>query len=270
RLLAAEGVFVSEGDRFRHSEASRMLRTDHPQSMCSFARMFGLDTNWRIFEHLEHSLRTGTPATPKVLPDGFFARFAAHPEEARVFDEAMVAKAQAHIAAIVRSYDFSRFSTIGDIGGGQGHLLQGVLRSAPDARGVLFDLPHVVETRAGIASERLRLQGGDFFKGALPACDGYLIMEVIHDWPDEESVAILRAIRRAAPKHAKVLMIESIVPPGPQPDWTKTLDIVMLVLVGGRQRTRDEYAALLEAAGLALEREIDTGAGITILEAGVR
>jgi O-methyltransferase/methyltransferase family protein len=270
RLLAAQGVFATENGRFRHSAASRLLRADHPQSMRAFARMFGLDTNWRILERLDHSLKTGAPAAEKVLPEGFWARLAAHPEEGRIFNAAMVAKAQGQVPAIVASGDFSRFSRIADIGGGQGHLLQAVLTAAPRATGVLFDLPHVVQGAAGIASERLRLQGGDFFKDDLPASDGYLVMEIIHDWPDEQSVAILKAIRRAAPKHAKLLLIETIVPADPGPHWSKTLDVFMLALLGGRQRTRGEYEALLESAGFALEREIDTHADISILEARVR
>ena len=270
RLLAGHGVFAAEDGRFRHNAASRLLRADHPQSMRAFARMFGLATNWRIFEALEHSLRTGAPAAEKVLPAGFFARFAAHPEEGRIFNAAMVAKAQAQIPAIVASYDFARFSRIGDIGGGQGHLLQAVLASAPRATGVLFDLPQVVREVAGMATERLRLQAGDFFKDELPSCDGYLVMEIIHDWPDEPAVSILSAIRRAAPREAKLLLIETLVPDDPGPDWSKTLDVFMLALLGGRQRSLAEYEALLQAAGFAFEREIDTRGGISILEARPR
>jgi len=181
----------------------------------------------------------------------------------------MAAKAHGQVAAIVAVYDFSGFNLIGDIGGGRGHLLRAVLDAAPTAKGVLFDLPHVIEEAARETSERLTLQSGDFFSGSLPVCDAYLLMEVIHDWGDEESVAILKAIRRAAPSHAKFLLIETIVPDDPGPDWSKLLDIHMLTLVGGKQRTRQEYEALLERAGFSVEREIDTGAGISIIEAAI-
>ena len=181
----------------------------------------------------------------------------------------MAAKAHGQVAGVLAAYDFSGFGLIGDIGGGRGHLLRAVLDAAPDANGVLFDLPHVIAEAAGMASERLTLQAGDFFKDALPVCDAYLLMEVIHDWGDEEAVAILRAIRRAAPPHATLLLIEQIVPDDPGPDWSKMLDIHMLALLGGRQRTRREYEALLDRAGFSLRREIDTGAGISILEAAV-
>lgn len=267
RLLAAHGVFESQGDKFRHSPASRLLRTDHPQSARALARMFGLQPNWAIFGALEHAVRTGLPAADKVLPGGFWGYFAEHPEESAIFNAAMAAKAHGQVAAVVAAYDFSGFGLIGDIGGGRGHLLRAVLDAAPDVKGVLFDLPQVIEEAEGTASERVILQAGDFFKDALPVCDAYLVMEVIHDWGDEESVAILRAIRRAAPSHSKVLLIEQIIPDDPGPHWAKTLDIHMLTLLGGKQRTRQEYEALFDRAGFSFEHEIGTGADISILEA---
>ena len=156
---------------------------------------------------------------------------------------------------------------IGDIAGGRGHLLRAILEAAPESKGVLFDLPHVVQEAAGIASERLKLQAGDFFEDALPICDAYLVMEVIHAWGDKEAIAILQAIRRVAPSYAKVLLIEQMVPDDPGPHWSKMLDIHMLALLGGRQRTRQEYERLFAAAGFAFQREVDTGAGVSILEA---
>ncbi len=270
RLLAAHGVFeMQAGETFRHSPASRLLRTDHPQSMRAFARMFGLPIFWATFESLEHSVRTGLPAAETTFPEGFWTYLAQRPEEGRVFNAAMSAKAQGAVAGIVASYDFSGFGSIGDIGGGSGHLLRAVLDTAPNARGVLFELPHVIEEAAGVASERLTLQAGDFFRDDLPTCDAYLLMEIIHDWADEEAAAILKAIRRAAPAHAKLLVIETIVPDEPGPDWSKVLDIIMLTLFGSLQRTQQEYEALLARSGFVLQREIDTGAGISILEARV-
>jgi len=142
-----------------------------------------------------------------------------------------------------------------------------VLDAAPNANGVLFDLPHVIEEVAGLASKRLSLKAGDFFQDPLPACDAYLLMEVIHDWGDDEAIAILKAVREAAPPHAKVLLIEQLIPPTPGPDWAKTLDIHMLFMLGGRQRTREEYEVLFQKAGLSMQRQIDAAGGISILEA---
>ena len=142
-----------------------------------------------------------------------------------------------------------------------------IINAEPSAEGVLFDQPHVIEEAVGVASERLTLQAGDFFRDTLPSCDAYLLMDIIHDWGDEESVAILQAVRRAAPPQAKLLLIEMLVPDDPGPDWSKMLDIHMLTLFGGRQRTQQEYEALFAQSGFVLKREIDTHAGISILEA---
>lgn len=266
-LLSAHSVFEVQDNKFRHSPASRLLRTDHPQSMRAFARMIGLPVMWTLYQGLEHSVRTGRPAADKVLPGGLWAHFAEHPEEGGLFNAAMVAKAHGAVAAVVAAYDFSSFGLIGDIGGGRGHLLQAVLDRVPSAKGVLFDQSHVIKEVAGLASERLTLQAGDFFKDALPACDAYLVMEVIHDWNDANSVSILKAIRQAAPPHAKLLLIETMIPDDPGPHWSKNLDIHMLTFIGGRQRTQQGYAALLAKAGFSFKRQIDTRADISILEA---
>ncbi|HUP11433.1 MAG TPA: methyltransferase, partial [Niastella sp.] len=224
RLLCAYGVFTVEGQHFGHSPASKLLCSDHPQSMRSFALMFGLDFNWSLYETLSEAVKTGQPAVEQKYPGGFWKYFAEHEEENSIFNAAMAAKAQGQIPGLVASYDFSKFSVIGDIGGGRGHLLQAVLRAVPQAKGVLFDLPHVIKEASGIASERLSLHAGDFFKDYLPQCDIYLVMEIIHDWPDEEAVNILKSIRQASPPHATLLLIETIVPEHAGPDWSKMLD----------------------------------------------
>jgi len=143
RLLAAHGVFEVQGDTFRHSPASRLLRSDHPQSMRAFARMIGRPIMWATYGALEHTLRTGHSAAEKVLPQGFWAYYAEHPEEAAIFNAAMAAKAHGQAAGVIASYDFSGFGRVGDIGGGRGHLLHAVLDAVPNAQGVLFDLDMV-------------------------------------------------------------------------------------------------------------------------------
>jgi hypothetical protein len=267
RLLAAHGVFEVQGDTFRHSPVSRLLRSDHPQSLRAFVRMIGLPINWATYGALEHTIRTGRPAAEKVLSGDFWTYYAEHPQEAAIFNAAMAAKGYGQVAGVMYTYDFSGFKRIGDIGGGRGHLVQAVLDAVPSAQGVLFDLSHVIEEVSDTASERLTLQAGNFFQDALPTCDAYLLMEIIHDWGDEQSVAILKAVRRAAPSHATVLLIESLIPNDPGPDWSKMVDIHMLTLVGGRQRSRREYEQLLDESGFRLRREIDTPAGVSILEA---
>jgi hypothetical protein len=162
RLVSAYGIFESRNDGWSHTPASRLLRTDHPQSLRSYVRWIGDPICWKSFELLGHSIRTCEPATDQVTPGGAWAYLAQHPEVNRIFDESMTAKAHGQIAGILSGYDFSSFKTIADIGGGRGHLLQAVLGAASNATGVLFDLPQVVEHLAGTASARLRLQAGDF------------------------------------------------------------------------------------------------------------
>lgn len=267
RLLSAHGVFTAEGDAFRHSPVSRLLRSDHPQSMRAFAQLFGLRVFWQIFERFDFSLKTNQPATGEVVPEGLWAYFAEHPEESKIFNAAMASKAIGHVAGVLAAYDFSGFRKIGDIGGGRGHLLKGILDATPRAEGVLFDLPNVVADATEIVSDRLKVQAGDFFKDALPTCDAYILMEIIHDWADEEALAILQSVRRSAPPQARLLLMEQPISPEPGPHWSKMLDLYMLTLLGGRQRSRQEYENMLKQAGFRLEREIPTFADIVILEA---
>jgi hypothetical protein len=267
RLLAAHGIFAVQEHAFTHSPASRLLRTDHPHSMRAFARMFGLRAFWDTQGALLHSVRTGRVAAQEVLPQGFYGYLAGDPEASAIFNAAMAAKAHRQVAGVLAAYDFSVFDTVGDIGGGRGHLLRAILDALPTVRGVLFDLPRVIDEARPLAStERLRLQPGDFFKDALPACDGYVVMEVIHAFGDADAVTILQALRQAAPPRATLLVIEQMIPDDPGPHWAKTLDIHMLALLGGRQRSRQEYAALLDRAGFAFKREINTRAGVALLE----
>ena len=266
RLLSAYGVFEYHDGTVTHTPASQLLRVDHPQSLRPVVRMFGLSAFWDAVGQLEHSVRTGMPSTDKVLPGGLWGYFSSHDDARRIFNDAMTAKAHGQVAGVVASYDFSRCATIADIGGGHGHLLQAVLAAAPHASGVLFDQPGVVAEVSGMASDRLTLQPGDFFKDSLPSCDAYLIMEVIHDWDDKDAAKILTAIRKAAPKTARLLLIEAILPDDSGPNWPKTLDIVMLA-IGGRQRTRAEYSQLLDRCGFTMLREIPTPAGVSIIEA---
>jgi O-methyltransferase len=267
RLLSCHGIFENKNGKFAHTDASRLLRSDHPRSMRSYVRMMGMPLNWAAYEKLDYTLRTGLPAMSQVLPGGFWSYFADHPEASQIFNEAMEGKAQLQIAGVIRAYSFSQFNLIGDIGGGKGHLLQAVLAANPRARGMLFDLPRVVEENSTVASDRLSLQGGDFFKDKMPACDAYLMMDIIHDWNDEESTRILKNLRRSAPAHAKLLIVEGVIHDDSKPGFIKVLDIHMMTLITGRQRTYQEFEKLLAGAGFRLEREIDAGGEFSIVEA---
>jgi O-methyltransferase domain len=178
----------------------------------------------------------------------------------------MTAKAGADVAAVLAAYDFGRFRTIADVGGGRGHLLRAVLDAVPTAEGVLFDLPGEIGA-LDVVHERLTPQAGDFFVDPLPAADAYVLMEVLHDWADAECVAILRAIRRAAPPGATLLVVESVLADERPDPRAQTLDVIMLTVPGGRERTASQFRDLFERAGLRHRGVVETTGPLGIVEA---
>jgi hypothetical protein len=264
RLLAAHGVFEERADGYAHNAASRLLRSDHPESMGAYVRMGGMPAFWEPYTKLATAVQTGRPSRDwRALLDYFDE----HRDEAEIFNAAMVAKSRAVLPAVVEAYDFDRFDVIADIGGGRGHLLAAVLERAPRARGILFDLPNVVADTSNARSPRLDIAAGDFFADALPSADLYLLMDLLHDWRDDDAVRILASVRRAAAPHSRVVIIETLVPDVSGPHFGKTLDVIMLAVTGGRERSRVEYAALLERSGLRLERVLPTRSEYSIVEA---
>ena len=270
RLLASHGVFDRRDGKYAHNVLSRALRSDHPHSMRAYVRLVGLPIFWQSWGALEQVVRSGKPAVNDI-----FAYFKVHPQDLEIFDAGMKSKAQTAIPPVVAAYDFSLFGTIGDIGGGQGHLVEAILKLSPNSRGILFDQPHVigrVKTDDAIG-DRLTAQGGDFFRGPLPCCDAYVLMEVLHDWTDAQSQQILQQIRNAAPDGAKLLVVETVLPD--ENEWAdgngehfgNHLDINMMVLTGGRERTPDEFARLFAASGWQLSRVIPTPSPYSIVEA---
>lgn len=266
RLLAAHGIFERQANGYGHTDASRLLRSDHPMSMRAFARMMGMPVFEATFGQLEHAVRTGSPALELVAGNGLWPYLEGHPEERETFGQAMTAKAAADIVAVLGAYDFGRFDTIADIGGGHGDLLRAVLDAVPAAEGILFELPQVIET-LDIDRDRLTARAGDFFVDPLPTADAYILMEVIHDWPDAEAAAILTAIRRAAAPGARVLIIESVLGDVDSDPRGHTLDVIMLAVTGGRERTGDQLGELLKGAGFADSTVIETAGPMRIVEA---
>jgi hypothetical protein len=265
-LLADYGVFQRDGDGFSHTPASQLLRTEHPMSMRAFPRMMGQPVFSDTFGQLGYSVRTGSPAIKTIEPTGLWGYYQSRPEEAKVFGQAMTAKAAADIASILGAFDFNRFGVIADIGGGRGHLLQAVLDATPNAKGVLFDLPEVID-QLDIAHERIATQAGDFFTDPLPAANAYLLMEVLHDWPDAQVVEILQAIRQAASRGQTVLVIENVLPDQDPDPRGHTLDIIMLAVTGGRERTPSQLATLFSQAGLHEPSITKTDGPLQIVEA---
>ena len=265
RLLAAYGVFDRRADGYLHTDASRLLRSDHPASMRAFGQMNGLPVFVQGLADLPHSVRTGAPSVELTAPDGMWAYLQREPEQLEVFARAMTAHTAADIPTVLGAYDFQASRRIADIGGGRGLRLAAVLVPAAVATGVLFALPDVVQA-GGLAHPRLTRKAGDFFVDPLPKADTYLLMEILHDWADAETIAILSAVARAAPPDAKVLVIETLLADDSLDPHALTLDVVMLLSTGGRERTEAELAVLLRTAGLRLTRVIDTPGMMRIAE----
>lgn len=270
RVLEMHGAFVRTGTAaWAHTETSRLLRTDHPRSVRAFARMAGSAFGWDSFTGLQHSARTGEPGICLLEPAGWTAFLQQRPDEADVFHAAMTAKAHGDVMGALAAHDFSQHRRVVDVAGGHGHLLRAVLAAHPHVEGVLFDLPEVAAQVP--AQERLEVVAGDFFRDPLPAADAYVLMNVVHDWDDAASVRILEAVAAAGrPSGATVLLLEGVLPEGPTPHWSKVLDVVMLAITGGRERTLPEYDALLSAAGLELVGVTPTATPFSVVEARVR
>jgi hypothetical protein len=263
RLLAAHGIFARDADgRYRHSPASRLLQSDDPGSLRAYVRMNGMRAMLDRYTELDHTARVGRPRQDWT---SLLDHLAAHPEESAIFNAAMVSKSRTVLPAVAAAYDFSGFNTIADIGGGRGHLLALVLERTPQTTGVLFELPHVIADAK--PTPRLSLQAGDFFTDALPVADAYLLMDLLHDWDDADAARILAAVRRAAHAASRVLIVETLVPDAPGPHLAKSLDITMLAVTGGRERTEAQHAALLASAGFRLVRVLPTASQYSLVEA---
>lgn len=271
RLLAAEGLFRETAvRRFRLTKVGEVLRSDKGSSPRDLIRMLNGEP-YLAFAQLDHSVRTGLPAFDEVFGKPRFDWLADHPDEAALFQRAMVTLGRDSNEAIAEAYDFGAFSRVVDVGGGHGQLLSAILARHAHLSGVLFDLPSSIRTiRSGAAGHLPRTEfiGGNFFESVPHGADIYLMKKVIHDWNDEQAIVILRNCRDAMAPHGKVLIAETIVPDGNEPNPIKLIDVNMLVVTGGKERTQAEYAALLAAAGLGLERVISTSQPISVLEAG--
>jgi len=269
RALANHGIFDLKAGLFSHNAASRLLRTNVEGSMRSRALADGLAVHWNAYSALGEGLRTGRPAFELTAKQKLFDYLGAHPEDGHVFAEAMVASSFARIGPVLEAYDFRGSKLIGDIGGGLGHLLTAVLGANPLAKGVLFDLPEVIDQAKSKQDPRIGYVAGDFFRDRIPSCDTYLLMNVLHDWSDAESIEILRNIRAGARPGAKVLVIEGIVEEGSSDALLTDIDIEMFAMTSGRERTRQEWESVLNGAGLSLRRAMPAGPWNKVIESVV-
>lgn len=272
RLLASVGVFAEDAPgQFAITPMAEHLRQGVPGSLWTRAVLVGGSSFWSSWGDLLTTVRTGETAFPRVHGMNRWEYLVRHPDEGAIFDAAMTANTALDSTAVADAYDFSSFGLLADVGGGQGGLLASILSGHPSLRGLLFDRPQVVAgapdllARAGVA-ERCDVVGGDFFETVPSGADAYLLKCVIHDWGDAPATAILRTCRSAMGDGAKLLLAESVITSGSTPEMAKYRDLMMMVMNGGRERTVDEFAQVMGAAGFRLSGVVPTAGPLSILE----
>jgi len=272
RSLAGIGIFQElESKTFGLTPIAELLRSDAPNTMRNTAIFMGESWHWSVWGDMIYSVKTGKPAWGHVLSEDVFDYFNQNPEAGEIFNNTMTDMSKGTAPAIVEGYDFSGINTLADIAGGHGYLLAQVLKANPNVSGILFDVPAVIEGADTLLQgegvrERIEKVSGNFFE-SVPSADAYMMKHIIHDWDDERSVTILKNIHSAMNGDGKVLIIETVVPKGNVPDYSKLLDLEMLVSPGGVERTEEEYSELLAQAGFRLTQIIPTKSPMFIIEA---
>jgi O-methyltransferase domain/Dimerisation domain len=273
RALASAGVFKKENDeRFGLTPLSETLITDAPGSTRWFIISELGQEHYPAWGNLMHSVKTGEVAFDDFFGMDVWKYFSQNPEDAAVFNDSMSANTAAVNEAITSLYDFSKFNKIVDVGGGHGGLITSILQKNADVAGVLFDAPEVIEgaraklEAAGVA-DRCEAVAGNFFEAVPEGGDAYVMKWIIHDWEDEKAIAILKNCRQHTQSGDRLIIVDCVVPENDEPDFSKTFDLNMLVMTGGKERTAAEFQELLAAAGFKLLRVIPTDLPPSIVEA---
>jgi hypothetical protein len=271
RALTSLGLFSEpEAGVFQNTELSETLRSDQLRSMRPWALFLGSPLLWKPWGDLYETILTGKPAVDRVYGKPFFTYLAENPDDAAIFNAAMTAGSEMSVPPILSAYDFSSFELIVDVGGGQGALLRGILSANPNVRGILFDFPAVVATASALTSAepaaRCQVIGGDFFESVPEGADAYVLKGIVHDWNDDDALKILKNCRRAIRNDGRLLLFETILKSSGQPDPGSFMDVLMLTLVGGRERTESDFRELLLTAGFKLTRVVTTEGGPCIIE----
>jgi len=263
RSLASIGIFVQiEEKTFDLTPMASALLDDNPMSLRPFILTLGDESWWKSWGQLDYSVETGKPALNHLFNMNYDEYLEKNPEFSRTFQHCLTNMAKVNNPAILASYDFSGFSKIIDIGGGQGSLLFEIIKANPSATGVLFDLPHVFETIDNLdesIQNRFELISGDFFKKIPSGGDVYILKQIIHDWNEKKSINILQNCHKAMSGNGRLLVIDAVIEPGNQPNVSKFFDLHMLVTSdGGKERTESEFRTLFEKAGFELTKIIKT------------
>lgn len=274
RSLASVGAFTEVGDKtFANTPVSETLRVDSPTSQRDMVLMINDPEHVRVISNMLHSVQTGKPAWEHVHGVPVFEYFyEVNKPAGDVFNQAMTSFSRQTIPAILSAYDFSGAATIADIAGGVGHLLGAVLQKYPDAKGVLFEIPQVLENAPAMldsyrVADRVETVAGSFTEAIPVTADIYMLKHIIHDWYDDKNEKILRNIRDVMPDDARVLIIDAVIPPGNDPHPGKILDLEMLISPGGMERTAEEFESLLTKSGFKMTRIIPTQSPVSIVEA---
>jgi hypothetical protein len=273
RALAGAGIFAEESDgRFALTPLAACLQADVPGSMRAWVLIMGEPWGFRPWGGLLDSVKTGQTAFDRVHGMGVFDFFVQEPEQGRLFDEAMTSFSGPEIAGILAGYDFSGIGKLVDVAGGHGSFLGTILQAYPAMRGVLADVPAVIEgarrhfQAAGLA-DRCEVVPINFFESVPAGGDAYMMKHIIHDWDDARATTILKNCHRAMSGKGKLLLAEMVMPPGNEPNFGKWLDVGMLIFTGGCERTEGEYRELLAGAGFRLTRIVPTPSPVSVIEA---
>jgi SAM-dependent methyltransferase len=274
RLLASQNVFEETSPRrFANTELSHFLCTDVPGSVRSILIFRGSEFIFGPCGEILYSIETGLAARAKIYGMEAFEYLKTDPETALIFDDAMTGMSALVGPVVAAAYDFGKWGSLMDVGGGNGILLAAILKAHLGVRGVLADLPHAIERAThrgflgGELASRSAMQSCDFFREVPSGCRAYLMKHVIHDWDDERARNILANCRRAVPKDGVLLLVEWALPEGNAPSAGKFADVMMMLMTGGKERTAEEYRHLLDQAGFRLNQVISTSSDLNIIEA---
>ena len=271
RATASVGV-LSEGPggKFSHTPMSAVLRSDANPSLRAFAIMSGREWHARGWSHLEYCVRTGKQALDQIYGEPVFEFLKQHSAEAQIFNDAMTELSMIDSPAVAEAYDFDGIRSIVDVGGGHGLLLATILEKNAHLRGTLYEVPHVVEGAANgplkSVMERCTVACGDMFCSVPAGADAYIMKHIIHDWPDDLCLKILKACRRSVNPGGKLLVVDCVIQPGNDFSPSKFLDLQMLIFPSGCERTEKQFRELFAAAGWKLSRIIRTGVPDSIVE----
>jgi hypothetical protein len=270
RALASVGVFAeTEHGVFTHTPLSETLRSDRPGSLRPMAILWSNAEHWLAWSQFTDVVRTGRSGFELAFGKPLFAFFAERPVEAELFNQSMTAFSAQEAEAVASAYDFSSLRTLVDVGGGHGLLLRAIVRHHPTVRGVLYDLPSVIQSApVDERDQRIRAVAGNFFDSVPEGADGYILKNILHDFQDAQAIQILASCRRAMAADGRVLVVQEVLPVGNAPSVGKLMDMQMM-LIGGKERTEAEYRAIFQSAGLRLVRVVPTQAPLQVIEAAL-